>query len=133
MSGRDTDVSMEGVVQGHAYSILQVREVDSHRLLCMRNPWGKTEWKGPWSDGAPEWTPRYKNLLNQHDDNDGTFWIAFADFCRVFRIVYACKLFIDWHMAECTGAWTTNTAGGCLNYRNSFPKNPQVTIGFTAH
>ena len=66
--GVDTDVNAAGIVQGHAYSLLKVMEVDGHRLLCLRNPWGRGEWTGRWADNSKEWTPRYKKLLNQTDD-----------------------------------------------------------------
>jgi len=102
-SGSDKDISDEGIVQGHAYSILQVRQVDNHRLLQMRNPWGgdgktgksnyRGEWNGAWSDKSPEWEQRYKTLLGWEDKNDGKFWIAFEDFVRVFRCVYLCRIF----------------------------------------
>ena len=32
-SGSDVHVSSSGTVQGHAYSLLQVREVDGHKLV----------------------------------------------------------------------------------------------------
>jgi len=101
-SGSDTDISDEGIVKGHAYSILQVRTVDQFRLICMRNPWGgdgkttgkyRGEWNGAWSDKSPEWEERYKRLLGWEDKNDGKFWIEFEDFVRVFRCVYVCRLF----------------------------------------
>lgn len=41
-SGSDRDVSEMGIVQGHAYAILAVREEDGIRLLQLRNPWGGT-------------------------------------------------------------------------------------------
>lgn len=54
----------EGFVRGHAYSVLAAREIKDPkddkktlRLLKIRNPWGKTEWNGAWSDGSKEWTP----------------------------------------------------------------------------
>ena len=43
-----------GIQEKHAYSIMEAREVDGHRLLKLRNPWGKAEWKGAWSDGSEE-------------------------------------------------------------------------------
>ena len=102
-SGSDKDISDEGIVQGHAYSILQVRQVDKHRLMQMRNPWGGTgktskaryssEWNGAWSDKSTEWDERYKRLLGYEDKDDGKFWIAFEDFVRVFRNVYLCQIF----------------------------------------
>ncbi|PHT97406.1 Calpain-type cysteine protease DEK1 [Capsicum chinense] len=52
-SGSDVHISSSGIVQGHAYSILQIR-----------NPWAnKVEWNGPWSDPSPAWTDRMKHKL----------------------------------------------------------------------
>ena len=48
--GKDTNVNSMGIVYGHAYSILNVVEGSdqngTHRLVKLRNPHGKTEWKG---------------------------------------------------------------------------------------
>ena len=44
--------------------MFQVREVDGHKLLQIRNPWANdVEWNGPWSDFSPEWTDRMKHKL----------------------------------------------------------------------
>lgn len=51
-----------GLVKGHAYAVTDVRKVrlghgllayfrsDKLNMIRMRNPWGKREWNGPWSD-----------------------------------------------------------------------------------
>ena len=44
-----------GIVPGHAYTVLKVRECHGHKLLCLRNPWGSFEWKGDWSDNSDMW------------------------------------------------------------------------------
>jgi len=54
-SGDDTPESAEknrGIVSGHAYSVLRVEEIDGLRLMQCRNPWGRTEWTGDFSDGS---------------------------------------------------------------------------------
>jgi hypothetical protein len=55
------DQAVHGVVQGHAYSVISIHElqVKGHqvRLMKMRNPWGQGEWNGDWSDNSNLWTP----------------------------------------------------------------------------
>lgn len=49
-----------GLVDGHAYSLISAKVVqkesgDTVRLCLIRNPWGKKEWTGAWSDSSPLW------------------------------------------------------------------------------
>ena len=46
-----------GLIPGHAYTILLAKDVQRHRLIQLRNPWGSLEWTGDWSDSSPQWTP----------------------------------------------------------------------------
>lgn len=51
-------VSHGSLVPSHAYTILGVQELKAggnvvHRLLKMRNPWGKERYEGPWNDKDP--------------------------------------------------------------------------------
>ena len=39
-----------GILQRHAYSLVDMKEVAGYRLVRIRNPWGQGEWTGPWSD-----------------------------------------------------------------------------------
>ena len=45
-----------GLVPGHAYSVIQVKEYEDNKLLNIRNPWGSFEWDGAWSDNHENWT-----------------------------------------------------------------------------
>ena len=85
-----------GIMVNHAYTLLDVQKVgEDHtgavKLLKLRNPWGQSEWKGPWSDDAEEWKTgigrKAKELLNVQFGNDGTFWIAWEDFQSHFNKV----------------------------------------------
>lgn len=62
------DMKNVGLVDAHAYSLLEVAEVPHgagrEKLLKIRNPWGFLEWKGAWSDGDEErWTPELKQRM----------------------------------------------------------------------
>jgi hypothetical protein len=61
----------KGILEKHAYSIMEAREINGERLLKLRNPWGNSEWTGAWSDGSAEWTPEWMNLLNHKFGDDG--------------------------------------------------------------
>ncbi|CAD8179009.1 unnamed protein product [Paramecium pentaurelia] len=82
-----------GLIPGHAYSILQVKEAKGNKLLNIRNPWGNFEWKGAWSDTSPLWTQEIQNLVNfVNDSNDGQFWMCWKDFLNYFKGVNICKV-----------------------------------------
>uniref|UniRef100_A0A7S2ECG6 Calpain catalytic domain-containing protein n=1 Tax=Ditylum brightwellii TaxID=49249 RepID=A0A7S2ECG6_9STRA len=108
----------EGLVAGHAYSLIQAVEVDDSlelslgevkvntdiagqiglkksnkfHLIQLRNPWGTYEWKGDWSDKSDLWDkhPNIKKKLNFVDVDDGAFWMTYEDFIKVFTRINVC-------------------------------------------
>ena len=58
--GSDTNQSESGIFQGHAYTLLNAAQVEcknkKHKVVQLRNPWGKGEFKGRWSDLDPIWS-----------------------------------------------------------------------------
>ena len=102
--GKDTtlkegrgDSKSGGIVPGHAYTIIAVRELVSTagpvRLLKIRNPWGSFEWKGAWSDNSPEWAANplvRAQVRPKGGDDDGVFYIAWEDFLKHFDNVDVC-------------------------------------------
>jgi hypothetical protein len=47
---------IRGLIPGHAYSVIAAKEANGHKLLNIRNPWGRFEWDGDWGDESPLWT-----------------------------------------------------------------------------
>lgn len=114
----DADVLKKfGLCNHHSYTVLKCVSVkltkgseDSRYLVQLRNPWGKREWVGPWSDYSKCWDmfpyvldqlvemddsidPEYfgkvrKDGLNrdQRDEKskDGVFWMLYKDFFTFF-------------------------------------------------
>lgn len=65
----------KGIMSGHAYAVMDLREVVDDkgkkiRLVKVRNPWGSHEWTGDWSDNSPLWTPRLLKELDQTAEGD---------------------------------------------------------------
>lgn len=86
-----------GIVMGHEYSILNMHEkmVDGTmvRLLEIRNPHGKFEFKGKWSDNSSEWTEETRKIFNNYQNEDqGTFFMSFEDFLENFSFYEICHV-----------------------------------------
>lgn len=55
-------LDMFGLCDYHSYTMMQAMAVQLYPnsnkyryLMCLRNPWGRKEWKGPWSDYSKAW------------------------------------------------------------------------------
>ncbi|KAJ3496578.1 hypothetical protein NLG97_g2549 [Lecanicillium saksenae] len=97
--------SRQGIIEGHAYSVQRVVEIDGQRLVSLRNPWGRGEWKGAWSDGSKEWTPEWMQKLGHKFGEDGEFWICYEDLLRTYQCFERVRLFgPEWNVSQ---IWTT--------------------------
>ncbi|KAM6081306.1 calpain-14 [Chlamydotis macqueenii] len=140
-----TKVLKNGLVAGHAYTVTGIRKVTCQygpeNLVRLRNPWGKIEWKGDWSDNSYKWellSPKEKILLRKKKD-DGEFWMSLRDFKIHFVDLMICKLTPDlmsqedgkkWMYSLKSGRWVKgSTAGGSLGFLNgTFWMNPQYWL-----
>ena len=67
----------------------------------VKNPWGRTEWNGPWSDGSKEWTAEALKELQFTFGDDGIFWIPYEDFLRRYDRIWRTRLFgPDWNVSQ---------------------------------
>ncbi|XP_069468708.1 calpain-6 [Ambystoma mexicanum] len=149
-------VTVLGLVKGHAYSVTGIQKVTLEQtFLCfkseklfmirMRNPWGKREWTGAWSDGSEEWTGVRKSERSRMGltvQDDGEFWMTFEDWCKNFTNVDICRIINTsyfsrhktWEKKVARGAWTRNEnprlnrCGGCFNNTATFLQNPQYVF-----
>ncbi|NXJ67393.1 CAN14 protein, partial [Rostratula benghalensis] len=140
-----TKVLKNGLVAGHAYTVTGIRKVTCQygpeNLVRLRNPWGKIEWKGDWSDSSYKWellSPKEKILLRKKKE-DGEFWMSLQDFKIHFVDLMICKLTPDlmsqedgkkWMYSLKTGRWVKgSTARGSLGFCNgTFWMNPQYWL-----
>eukprot|EP00435_Cladocopium_sp_Y103_P043076 s1208_g12.t1 len=90
----EEQVNRDGLVLNHAYSFLHAKEACSRRLVCLRNPWGSFEWKGPWNDKGEEWkaNPDVAKALQVDLKSDGAFWMEFEDFTWNFCGIVQTKI-----------------------------------------
>eukprot|EP00597_Dinobryon_sp_UTEXLB2267_P012206 CAMPEP_0170120186 /NCGR_PEP_ID=MMETSP0020_2-20130122/14966_1 /TAXON_ID=98059 /ORGANISM="Dinobryon sp., Strain UTEXLB2267" /LENGTH=889 /DNA_ID=CAMNT_0010349949 /DNA_START=12 /DNA_END=2681 /DNA_ORIENTATION=- len=83
-----------GLVAGHAYTLLMVRQSSKgHQLVKLRNPWGSMEWSGDWSDSSPLWTKEMQDEIEPLvKEDDGTFWMSFSDMLKFFSGINVCMV-----------------------------------------
>jgi hypothetical protein len=70
---------------------VQGNDGEEYQLIQIRNPWGNSrEWNGDWSDSSDCWEKIADHIAELFNDEspDGTFWMCYADFERIFRKVY---------------------------------------------
>lgn len=85
-SDSNSNQDQVGIIKNHAYSVISAYEFlndgENTRLLKLRNPWGRGEWNGDWSDSSSLWTDELKSKLGWTGADDGIFFISFTDFLK---------------------------------------------------
>ena len=66
----------------------------------MRNPWGKFEWQGDWSDESDLWTPELREQLDVNEKDDGLFWMCLEDMNKYFGRIQLAKIFDKFHFSS---------------------------------
>ena len=88
-----------GIIVGHAYSLLNAKEGFFNnkqiQLLQLRNPWGRGEWKGDWSDTSPQWTEETKKHFGYENTEDGIFWMEAENVKKYYNRLDNCLMKFD--------------------------------------
>ncbi|XP_056139950.1 calpain-3 [Lampris incognitus] len=135
-----------GIVFRHAYSLTGAEKVRTKYgtvdLVRINNPWGNTEWEGPWSDhDSPEWdkvSPAEQQRLDRVSREDGEFWMSVSDFRQNFETLEMCHLsdtlslpghsVRPWHCTMHHGNWVSRMSAGGPPSGKWFMQNPQFNL-----
>ena len=127
-SKRNGGVNLPG---GHAYTLLGAAKLSNGtKLLKLRNPWGKEDYEGPWSDVSSEMTDSVRQELS-HEKNtkDGVFYVDMATFKTYFSEVQV-AFFQDWQtslLSESSNR-ATDSAKRSWNVQNTATQNVSITL-----
>ncbi|XP_020510721.1 calpain-9 [Labrus bergylta] len=132
-----------GIMFRHAYSLTAVQKVETKHgltyLVRILNPWGNTEWEGPWSDlNGPQWNTvslEEQKRLERVSREDGEFWMSVSDFRQNFEIMEVCHLsdtlgkpgskVQPWSCKMHHGTWVPQVTAGGSPSGGRFWQNPQ--------
>ncbi|KAG1932672.1 calpain-9 isoform X2 [Pimephales promelas] len=141
-----------GILFRHAYSVTGLETIKSTigpvELVRIRNPWGKAEWEGAWSDKRGiEWnmvSAEEQKRVQRIQNEDGEFWMSLADFRQNFEIMEVCHLSEEtlseggvkkpWKCTPHHGQWTPRQEPPQFNLtlleEDDDPSDPELTCSF---
>ncbi|XP_058063402.1 LOW QUALITY PROTEIN: calpain-D-like, partial [Anopheles bellator] len=124
----EDEYQRKGLRPRHAYSVLDVRDIQGHRLLKLRNPWGHFSWQGDWSDDSELWTDELRDSLMPHGGSEGVFWISFEDVLRYFDCIDICKVRSEWNEVRLFGTLQPLRALSCVLITVLEPTEAEFTL-----
>ncbi|KAJ8613650.1 hypothetical protein CTAYLR_003135 [Chrysophaeum taylorii] len=99
----EAEYARTGLKFAHEYAVLRVVKVDAARLVQLRNPWARGEWRGRWSRRSPQWKTGTGAKVLAIDTNhaiakdDGVFWMQLEDLVTFFHELTICRLRRNYH------------------------------------
>jgi hypothetical protein len=124
------DGEQTGILKSHVYGLLNVFEITSkkngieHKILRIRNPWGKSECIREWS-GQSEEIKEHREEIQEYidklefderfeiDAEDGTFLIDYVNWASIYNKLYVAIDFSEqWSGRRFTDNWTKEISGG---------------------
>uniref|UniRef100_A0A8C8DQZ6 Zgc:85932 n=1 Tax=Oryzias sinensis TaxID=183150 RepID=A0A8C8DQZ6_9TELE len=134
-----------GILFRHAYALTAVEKVKTTYgpvdLVRILNPWGRTEWKGPWSDSGRLWQTvslEEQKRLDRVSREDGEFWMSISDFRQNFEVMEVCHLtewlgepgssVLPWSCVMHHGNWVPRITAGGGPHQSLFWQNPQFLL-----
>lgn len=146
----------KGLLPRHAYSVLNVKEINGNQLIQLRNPWGRYTWTGDWSENSAKWTPELRKALgvkprsgkgaqqtsySQNDNHfynqnssyrnsdQGVFWMSFNDFVQYFCSIDICKTRLDWFESRISGYFNAEGTREMQAYHLVVFETSEIDIG----
>jgi len=97
-TGAIADEEAVGLASNHAYAVLEIMELNNVRMLMLKNPWGRFEYKGKFSaNDKRNWTPELKKAFGYDQTagkENGVFWMDFDSLCDNYE-----SLYMNWNPA----------------------------------
>lgn len=122
----DPDATEQLFKPGRLYTVQCIKEVGSHIIVLVHNPWGESSWEGHWSQHSSKWDDFPEVLFAVQEDPritwtrenpGGYFWLPFKVFLNHFSQMFVCKLFpntkFTYYCAR--GEWKDDTCGGSIS------------------
>ncbi|XP_017850284.1 calpain-D isoform X3 [Drosophila busckii] len=124
----EDEYQQKGLRPRHAYSVLDVKDIQGHRLLKLRNPWGHYSWRGDWSDDSSLWTDDLRDALMPHGASEGVFWISFEDVLNYFDCIDICKVRSGWNEVRLQGTLQPLCSISCVLLTVLEPTEAEFTL-----
>lgn len=79
-----------GMIPWHAYTVISAMKINEEMVVKLRNPHGKGEWRGDWSDNSHKWTQELRDKHDAQIKDDGIFFMPIRNFKKNFQELEIC-------------------------------------------
>jgi len=85
-----------GLSPSHAYTVLDLHDINGEKVMRLRNPWGYGEYSGDWSDTSKKWTEELKIKYGLVNKDDGDFYMSYDDYLKYYIVMGFGKIYQDY-------------------------------------